>query len=132
MVNQRNFAALMAVYNVLACDGRVLRAAEALAGQYDLTVMGIAAGGKYETSLFRVADVALPRLKRAGPVRLLLFWMALIWRALRAKPDVIYANDFFLLFPGWVASRVLGARLIYDAHELRGIVDCGRGKERVP
>jgi glycosyltransferase involved in cell wall biosynthesis len=37
---------------------------------------------------------------------------------MRIKPDIIYAHDFFLLFPGWLASRITRAKLVYDAHEL--------------
>jgi glycosyltransferase involved in cell wall biosynthesis len=31
---------------------------------------------------------------------------------------VVHAHDFFMAFPGWLAARATGARLVYDAHEL--------------
>lgn len=114
----------MAVYNVLACDGRVQRAAEALAEVSHLTLLGIASKAKYQIPNVEIRQVCLPRLRLPGAMRLLLFWAAFLWEALRAKPQVVYAHDFFLLFPGWLASRLPKAKLVYDAHEL--IVPDGR------
>lgn len=114
----------MAVYNVLACDGRVQRAAEALAEVSHLTLFGIASKAKYLIPGVEIREARLPSVRLLGAIRLLLFWLAFLWEALRAKPQVVYAHDFFLLFPGWLASRLLRAKLVYDAHEL--IVPDGR------
>jgi glycosyltransferase involved in cell wall biosynthesis len=36
----------------------------------------------------------------------------------RSRPKVIHVHDWFSLPSGWIISRILSARLIYDAHEL--------------
>jgi glycosyltransferase involved in cell wall biosynthesis len=51
--------------------------------------------------------------------------IALVREAVQAKPHIIHANDLDTLPAGYVASRLTGARLIYDAHELW--VSAGRG-----
>jgi glycosyltransferase involved in cell wall biosynthesis len=108
----------MAVYGVLACDGRVLRAARALAEVSDLVLLGIASPLKCESLPCAVLEVPLSRFRRWGRVRMLLFWFTLLWHAIRTRPAVVYAHDYSLLAPGWLASRIARARLVYDAHEL--------------
>ena len=61
--------------------------------------------GRELRGLFRVArlaalNVRLSRAWRGGPV------------------EVVHAHDFDTLAAGWLLSRKLGARLVYDAHEL--------------
>ena len=109
---------LMGVYHVLAYDGRVLRASKALAETCDLIVVGRASHVKCENLPFDVRNVRLPRFRGLGPVRLLLFWIAFVWQAIRTRPEAIYACDFPMLLPGWLASRIVRAKLVYDAHEL--------------
>ena len=50
--------------------------------------------------------------------RHLAFWRQAIAKARAWRPDLIFAEDFFTTFPGWMAARLTGARLVYDAHEL--------------
>lgn len=44
------------------------------------------------------------------------------WRLLRsavkAKPSIVHAHDVNVLVPAWLASRLTGAKLVYDAHEI--------------
>lgn len=42
----------------------------------------------------------------------------LVVRLARAQPDLIHAHDINTLPTAWVASRISGARLVYDAHEI--------------
>ena len=109
---------LMAVFNELDYDGRVQRAAEALAPIYDVTVLAIASEHPFATAGYTLRTVVLRRGRRAGLLGQLQFWLAFIVSVLRWRPAVVHAHDFFLAFPGWVAARVSGARLVYDAHEL--------------
>lgn len=43
---------------------------------------------------------------------------ALTRAAIRAKPEIVHANDLDTLPAAYAASRLTGARLVYDAHEL--------------
>ncbi|MCM8781922.1 MAG: glycosyltransferase, partial [Candidatus Omnitrophica bacterium] len=36
----------------------------------------------------------------------------------RRFPTVVVSADYFAAFPGWIASKAIGAHLIYDSHEL--------------
>jgi len=109
---------LMGVYGVVACDGRVLRAAKALAETCDLILMGRASHMRCEELPFDVRHVQVPGFWGFKPARLLWFWIAWVWQAIRTRPEAIYACDFLMLLPGWLASRILRAKLVYDAHEL--------------
>lgn len=118
MKSTPNVKVLMAVYGVLVCDGRVQRAAQALSETTELTLIGRASKAKCQGLPCKIYDVKLPEYKGFGPIRMLIFWWAFIWKSFRTKPNVVYAHDFQLLFPGWVASCISRAKLIYDAHEL--------------
>ena len=39
-------------------------------------------------------------------------------RAARTRPDAVHAHDAAMLLPGLLAARRVGARLVYDSHEL--------------
>jgi glycosyltransferase involved in cell wall biosynthesis len=108
---------LMAVYNPIDFDGRVKRACEALAIDYDLTLLCLRGSGQYHSDRFEI--LRTPLATGFGSIgRLLVFWLAFLRAALRLRPDCVYANDFFLPVPGWVAARLVRARFVYDAHEL--------------
>jgi glycosyltransferase involved in cell wall biosynthesis len=36
----------------------------------------------------------------------------------KAKPDVIHANDFNTLIQAYIASKICGAKVLYDSHEI--------------
>jgi glycosyltransferase involved in cell wall biosynthesis len=111
---------LMAVFNPLDFDGRVQRAAQALSGFADVEVFaiegrpGFKPDGDYRLSTLPV------RAGEFGSNRMLhlRFWHALVRKARALHPDFLYAHDFFLATPGWIAARASGARFVYDAHEL--------------
>jgi hypothetical protein len=108
---------LMAVYNPIEVDGRVKRACGALSENYDLTLLCPMGEGTHQASAYRIERVRLAA-STLPAFKLLGFWRSLITMARRMRPDVVYAHDFFLPFPGWVAAKLSGARLVYDAHEL--------------
>jgi len=111
---------LMAVFNPLDFDGRVQRAAQALSAIANVEVFaiegrtGFKPDGDYRLSVLPV------RPGEFGKNRMLhlRFLRELVRRARLARPDFVYAHDFFLATPGWLAARLSGARFIYDAHEL--------------
>ncbi len=108
---------LMAVYNPIDVDSRVKRTCAALATEYDVTLLCLRGSGQYQSDRFQILRAA-PAARFGSIGRLLAFWLVLLRTALRMRPDSVYANDFFLAFPGWLAARVSGACFIYDAHEL--------------
>ena len=125
MAEKQKPTLFMGVYNVLACDGRVQRAAAALAEVSSLTLLGLAGEQECQIPAVQIHEIRLPRFLSGGPTRLFFFWLAFVCKSIKARPRVVYAHDFFLLLPGWLASRVLKAKLVYDAHELI-VPDAGR------
>lgn len=62
---------------------------------------------------------------RLGPVRQLLriaarLWThaGLLWHMTRLRADVVHAHDVNTLPTAWLAAKLSGARLVYDAHEI--------------
>lgn len=109
---------LMPVFNEIDFDGRVERCATAVGCDHDVTVLALDSGRPYVPSGFAVVRIAVPGLGRLRAVRPFLFWLGFLVEALRRRPDLIHAHDYFMAFPGWLAARLLGVRLVYDAHEL--------------
>ncbi|QKE65454.2 glycosyltransferase family 4 protein [Aquipseudomonas campi] len=65
------------------------------------------------------------RIGRMGPVAQALriaarAWthLALLWHMVRLRADVVHAHDVNTLPTAWLAARLSGARLVYDAHEI--------------
>lgn len=108
---------LMCVYNPIEFDGRVQRSARGLSSWFDVDVVSVHSGGDYQDPSFSVRTVRLPA-SGPKPWRHLWFTARLCAIALRRRPTVLYAHDYFMAFPGWLAARLSGARFVYDAHEL--------------
>jgi Glycosyl transferases group 1. len=109
---------LMGVYNEIDFDGRVQRAAEALGESMDVTLCSVDAFSNYHNPAFSLRRFRPIKSKVFRPLALMLFWAWFALIALRIRPRVIYAHDFYLAFPGWVASKLTSASFVYDAHEL--------------
>lgn len=109
---------VMAVFNPIEFDGRVMRAADALADAFDVTVLCLEGSGQFSTPCYQI--VRAPHVEGPFPKvrRHLRFWLAYLTLAWRLRPAVVYAHDFFLSFIGWVVARLFGAQYVYDAHEL--------------
>jgi len=73
--------------------------------------------GQYAGDL-NVVEIGASILDRVPFLRLLWFWTRFICLAIRHKPDVVYAHDFYMAFPGRVAAWLSRAKFVYDAHEL--------------
>lgn len=68
---------------------------------------------------------AVPKSSPLGYMKFGLRILARLWthfclamNMVKAKPDIVHAHDVNTLVTGWVVSKVAGARLIYDAHEI--------------
>jgi glycosyltransferase involved in cell wall biosynthesis len=121
---------LMAVFNPLDFDGRVQRAAQALAEIADLEVLAIDGGRGFKPEGNYRLSVVAAKQGEFGSNKLLhlRFLRELVRHARRMRPDIVYAHDFFLAMPGWIAARLSGARYVYDAHEL--MLPGALGRER--
>jgi len=126
---RRTYRFLVVLYSTIEYDGRAQRMIDVLSTLGEVLLVDIAAPfdrkndelvGKW---LLR-KSVKLPtRIGRMA--RHIKFWMEVIQVAKRYKPNVIVAEDFLTTLPSWLAARMGGSRLIYDAHELI-IPDQGR------
>jgi glycosyltransferase involved in cell wall biosynthesis len=111
---------LVAVYNPIEVDGRVKRQCEHLALSYDLTLLCVSpklSKSEYSSPHFKVIRTDVTE-KRNKIVRLFMFSFKLVKTAITMKPNIVYANDFFLPFPGLIAAKLSKAKFVYDAHEL--------------
>ena len=42
----------------------------------------------------------------------------LLWQMIKSRPDIVHAHDVNTLPTAWLAARLSGAKLVYDAHEI--------------
>lgn len=117
-MKQKRKKVLMPVYNEIDYDGRVQRSAQALGENFDVTVFAIDSGKGYANPAFAVTAVRLPKIRRFKVLLHLYFWVRLWLEALVSRPAVVHGQDFFMALPAWFASRISGAKFVYDAHEL--------------
>ena len=114
----------MLLHKDVTHDSRVRREASHLAAQgHAVTVLELAPVAPEHRLLdgfARCSVLPAPWVRRVLPAALyrLAFFAAFV-RAIRAqRPDVVHAHDAAMLLPGLVGARVVGARLVYDSHEL--------------
>lgn len=103
-------------------DSRVRREASALAeAGHDVTVVELdrSAHGVLD-GFARVSAAPPPWVRRVLPFHAYraVFLVAFLVRSVQLRPDAIHAHDAAMLLPGLIASRLTGARLVYDSHEL--------------
>ena len=111
---------LVAVYNPIELDGRVKRQCEHLALSHELTLFCVRPKLKkseYSSCNFKIIRVNAIKYQNKI-VRLLIFSLIFVKTAIKIKPNIVYANDFFLPFPGLIAAKLAKAKFVYDAHEL--------------
>src|SRR6266540_2810772 len=124
---------LMAVFNEIEGDGRVQRAAQTLAPEGDLTLLALDSSGRFQPNGYGLEAVRLPAGGQLKRLRHVWFWVFLVAAAVRLRPDLVYAHDWFVAFPGWLAARLVRAAFVYDAHEFI-VSEPGRplsGRERL-
>ncbi|MBT3171149.1 MAG: glycosyltransferase [Rhodospirillaceae bacterium] len=115
---QKHKKILMPVYNEIDYDGRVLRAAECLGEKHSVTVFSVNSHNGYSNPNFSLRTVSLAWFGSRGMLRWAYYSLMLLIAALRVRPDIIHAHDYFTAYPGRIAAALCGAALVYDAHEL--------------
>lgn len=131
----------MVVWNTFQNDARVKNEAETLAGAgYRVSVHGLHAPGYTESRELLSSGVEVVRHGQRQGLRLLAplkhtarrnSWelitlvasrfsthYLMLMTLVRRRPDVIHAHDVNVLPTAWLAARLCGAKLIYDAHEI--------------
>lgn len=113
----------MLLHKSVEFDSRVRREASALAAAgHGVTVLELAPvppGTRLEG--FERRSVMPPEwLRRWLPFHLyrIAFLVAFVRELVRVRPEVVHAHDAAMLLPGILGSRLTGAVLVYDSHEL--------------
>ncbi len=114
----------MLLHKSVEFDSRVRREASALAeAGHQVLVLELAEvpGGEQTLDGFRRRSCTPPTWVRRRlpsslyrPLMLLWFVRGLV----RARPQIVHAHDAAMLLPGILGARLMGARLVYDSHEL--------------
>ncbi len=112
----------MLLHKSVIHDSRVRREASALAAcGYRVTVVELAPDAAGTLDGFARRSASPPaawrdRLPRS--LYRLAFVARFVQEARRLRPDVVHVHDAAMLVPGLIATRLTGARLVYDSHEL--------------
>jgi len=118
---------LMIVLNDVVHDTRVLRHSQSLSGAgLDVSIVGLQSTRLRESSkvgAVRILPVALRSRHwiRWRPVQILKYLecvVRMVGVGVRAWPSQVHVNDLPALPIGYVISRLTGAGLVYDSHEL--------------
>lgn len=109
---------IMAVYNSIQNDARVIRAAEALNKDgHKITVLSCNSDVNFSNPAFESIVYSYPK----KGFRLLLHFWFFVWKWLKTYKkdyDIIYMHDYFMPIIGAFSSKRLKKKWIYDAHEL--------------
>jgi glycosyltransferase involved in cell wall biosynthesis len=116
-----NLRVCMLVQRSLEHDSRVQREARTLVDAgYDVTILEVGATGQVPGLVRRSVRAAFGTAR--GGIRLrvhqLTFMCGLFASVVRRQPAIVHAHDVATLLPAALATRLTGAPLIYDAHEL--------------
>jgi glycosyltransferase involved in cell wall biosynthesis len=112
----------MLLHKSVVHDARVRREAKALAAAgHDVVVVHLA-GADVPQTVAREGYRVVPALGRRTrlPLRAhrLVMFGGFVRAVRRERPDVVHAHDAAMLAPGLAAASSVGARLVYDSHEL--------------
>lgn len=110
---------LVLLYGTLEYDGRAQRLLEVLQSLGNVFVIDVAAQEKTIEGVVSLPRLSVQLASNAGKIRRhLRFWRAALNEGWHRRPTIIVSADYFPTFPAWSVSRLTGAELIYDAHEL--------------
>lgn len=107
---------IMYVYGDITTDARVNRAANALANNFDITLLSTQFGKKVEDGTFKNILIGT---NKTGFKNLFTNIYEAYKIIKKAKPEVVYCHDYYSAILAWmlICSNFQG-RIIYDAHEL--------------
>ncbi len=117
---------VMLLTNPYRPDPRVEKEAKTLVGAgYEVTVFAWDRTREYPP----VEERGGVHIIRAGPrsafsnfmvfaVTLPFFWLKALFFLLKNRWDIVHCNDLDTLLPGVLAARLLGRKVVYDAHEI--------------
>jgi glycosyltransferase involved in cell wall biosynthesis len=125
MRSSHKYDVCASVISDLEFDARVWKEARSLA-QSGRSVALI--GTAFDIDRFRqwrdpsgvdVQELPLGWRNRSKSVSRRLYALLRVWfRVLRTDARAYHAHDIHVVIPAWLASRIRGARFVYDAHEL--------------
>lgn len=139
----------MLVWNDFRHDARVLKEAQTLVSAgHEVTVHALLATGITPAEQTLGDGLSVRRIPRSpwevpGPGKpsaaglawkiatRLLTHARFAWRLARQHADVVHAHDVNVLPTAWLAARLSGARLVYDAHEISTSREGYRGIRRM-
>jgi len=112
----------MLLHKSVVHDARVRREAKALgAAGHDVVVVHLGAADVPSTITeegYRVVPALRSRTRLPLRAHRLVMLAGFVRAVRRERPDVVHAHDAAMLAPGLAGARSVGARLIYDSHEL--------------
>ena len=112
----------MLLHKSVVHDARVRREAKALAAAgHDVVVVHLAGAGVPKAVTeegYRVVPALGRRTRLPLHAHRLVMFAGFVRAVRRERPDVVHAHDAAMLAPGLAAARSVGARLVYDSHEL--------------
>jgi glycosyltransferase involved in cell wall biosynthesis len=118
----------MLLHKSVEFDSRVRREASALAaaghGVFVVELAPVPAESRWLDGFQRRSSLppAWIRQRLPSPVYRSVMLLCFIREVLRLRPEIVHAHDAAMLMPGLVSARLVGARLVYDSHELASSV----------
>lgn len=153
MTSKAPIQVAMVVWNTFQNDARVRNEAESLqSAGYSLTVHALNAPGFTRAKEQMVTGVQVQRHGSREGARLIALqnskkfsgltnkvssllsrcWIhgVILFYLLKSRPDIVHAHDVNVLPTVWLASRLLGIPLVYDAHEISAEREGYRGRRK--
>lgn len=120
-LTSKDISILVFLYDSLEFDGRAQRSIDVIRQFGSVTLVDLINRtiSTDNCSNFNIKRIKVDLSGNIGKIsRHLRFWRTAFRVAWQAQPNVIVAENFFTSFAGWLASRLVGSKLIYDAYEL--------------